>query len=347
MSTFELSPISPAEALEDYLQDKSGELTEATLYSHQSRLGHFIRFCEEKGIENMNTLGPREMKKYKSWRQDDADDGLKPVTIKTQMDTLRVFIRWCEGYQAVPEGLNEYVNSPSLNKNQNVRNVKIETEEAEAISEYLHQFHYASTMHVVFHLLWRTMLRRGGLRTLDVDDFDTEAQELTVEHRPDEDTPIKNGIDGERTLVLDTETVRILSDYIEHERHDVTDEYGREPLITTAQGRMHVTTIQNYAYAVTRPCFYKNGMCPHDRDPDECDAAIRKNDASQCPSSVSPHSIRKGAVTKARNDGVPLTIISDRANAGEEVLKKHYDLADEREKIERRRKYFGNETDKQ
>lgn len=336
----DLIPIEPQEALDAYLEDKEDEHTEATLYSHSSRLGHFVRYCEDEGIDNLNDLTPRVLRRYKSWRKEDAGGDLAPSTIKTQLDTLRVFIRWCERDMAVAPNLSTYVDSPALDKGQNVRNVRIKADEAEALLSYLEKFHYASHMHTMFLLLWKGMLRRGGLRTIDVEDFHYNRGEIDIQHRPDEDTPIKKGVEGERTLLLDDETCDVIQDYIETNRHDVTDDEGRNPLITTEYGRMTASTITNYVYGMTRPCFY-SGECPHDREIEECEAASDRNDASKCPSSVSPHSIRKGAVTQARNEDIPLSIISDRANASEKVLNRHYDLADEEEQKERRRKYFG------
>ena len=49
-----LDPIKPEAALELYLEDKQREAAEATVRSHRSRLGHFIDWCDEEGIDNMN-----------------------------------------------------------------------------------------------------------------------------------------------------------------------------------------------------------------------------------------------------------------------------------------------------
>ena len=43
-----LEPITPQEALNLYLQEKQTELSDATIYSHNSRLGHFLRWCDER-----------------------------------------------------------------------------------------------------------------------------------------------------------------------------------------------------------------------------------------------------------------------------------------------------------
>jgi len=62
-----------------------------------------------------------------------------------------------------------------------------------------------------------------------------------------------------------------------------------------------------------------------------------------CPSSRSPHDVRKGRVTKYRNDGVPRGVVADRLDCSEEILDKHYDRANEREKADRRWEFIDDE----
>jgi hypothetical protein len=50
-----LEPIEPAAAVELYLKEKESEVSEWTLYSHGSRLGHFTRWCKEESINNLIT----------------------------------------------------------------------------------------------------------------------------------------------------------------------------------------------------------------------------------------------------------------------------------------------------
>lgn len=57
---------------------------------------------------------------------------------------------------------------------------------------------------------------------------------------------------------------------------------------------------------------------------------------SKCPSSRSAHDVRNARVTKYRNDGVPGGGVSDRLDASEQVLDKHYDRSSKREKADRR-----------
>lgn len=64
------------------------------------------------------------------------------------------------------------------------------------------------------------------------------------------------------------------------------------------------------------------------------------DEMSKCPSSRSPHDARKTRVKKYRNDGVPRAAVSDRLDASEDILNKHYDRASKREKADRRWRFF-------
>jgi hypothetical protein len=81
--------------------------------------------------------------------------------------------------------------------------------------------------------------------------------------------------------------------------------------------------------------------CPHDRDPETCEAMDR-NKASKCPSSVSPHAIRRGSITHFLSEDVPEKVVGDRMNVSLDVLEKHYDRRGEGEKAEQRRGYLDN-----
>ena len=290
-----LEPIEPDRALELYLADRENEVADATIRSHRLRLGHLIRWCdEEKDINDMNELTGRLLHEYRLWRRDEG--GLAPASEKTQMDTLRVFIRWVESIDGVEENLHTKVLSPSLTGKDNIRDVMLGRERVEQILAYLRKYEYCSRQHLAVALMWHTSLRIGSVRALDCEDYDSDEQSLTLLHRPETGTPLKNQSKGERLVALSDAVCELLDDWIEQRRPDVVDEHDRAPLVTTPGGRVHTSTLRRELYRVTRPCTM-TGECPHSRDIETC-PAVDVHRASECPSSVSPHALRRGSITR-------------------------------------------------
>lgn len=333
-----LVPTAPDEALDLYLRERSTEVTDSTLQAHKYRLNHFVRWCGEvENIDDMNGLTGRHLHRYKLWRREDGD--LNKVSLKSQMDTLRVFLRFCESIDAVVSDLHSKVMSPTLSDGVGQRDVKLDTDEAKNLLEYLGRFEYATFAHTLLLLLWRTGMRIGSIRALDVGDFDTSEQYLRVRHRPGTDTPLKNKGNGERLVSLTAETGSVIADYLDVHRPDVTDEHGREPLLATDHGRPTKNTFRAVTYRWTRPCQY-TGECPVGREKDECEALTSRMGASKCPSSVSPHAVRRGSITHHLTEDVPEKVVSDRMNVSQRVLEDHYDRRSEEVKMEQRRGYL-------
>jgi hypothetical protein len=122
---------------------------------------------------------------------------------------------------------------------------------------------------------------------------------------------------------------------VEHTRHGVTDEYGREPLFTTSAGRVPTATIRRDFYKMTRPCVYSTN-CPHERETADCDAAKNRN-ASERTSGFTTHPLREWAIMNQLDAGVPKELLSDRVDVSVPVLDKHYDQRTEERKSRRRR----------
>jgi site-specific recombinase XerD len=340
MSEDKLEPIEPQEAVELYLNHRERELSRATLLSHKSRLSHFVTWCEDvEETTNLNELTGRKLHRFRLWRRD-FNGGIKPVTEKTQMNTLRVFVRFLETVDGVPDGLSDKIQSPDLDNNNRARDVMLTHNRAQEILDYLTKYRYASRPHVVVLLEWATMMRRGAISALDVCDYHSDEEYLAVRHRPDAGTAIKNQKAGERMVALPEEVCTVLDDWLESQRPDISDEFGRNPLVSTPQGRIHPTTITTIVYNWTRPCIIGD-PCPLERDPDECDAATYSH-ASKCPETVSSHAIRRGSITHHLQSDIPKDVVSERADVGADVLDRHYDRRSEKEKMEQRRKHLRN-----
>jgi len=339
--TDDLQPVAPADAVELYLDARRDDAAEWTVTSHEARLRPFVEWCQVEEIDNLNDLNGRDLYQYRVWRReggysDSEVSELAPATLKTSLSTLRTFLQFAADIEAVPSDLFSKVPIPDLSEADEVSDSKMVPERAPPILEYVERYEYASRDHAIILLMWHTGARIGGVRALDLQDcnLDDDSPGLDYVHRPDRGTPLKNNKKSERFNRISREVAQVLRDYIEGPRQDGTDDYGREPLITTSHGRASPTTIRETIYKWTRPCELGES-CPHDRDIAECEATYYKQ-ASQCPSSRSPHDFRKARVTKYRDDGIPRNVVSDRLDASEEILDKHYDRASKRKRAERR-----------
>lgn len=332
----ELQRLTPAEARDMYLAQREGDVAEATLQAHNYRLKPFVAWCDQEGITNLNGLTARHLHKYQLFRK--KEDDLATVTLRTQLSTIRVFVRFAESIDGVEAGVHEKMLIPTVDETEAARDRVLDTESAKEMLDHFQRFEYASKPHALLAVLWTTGCRIGAAHSLDVCDIDTEEESLAFRHRPDEGTRLKNGRSGERMCALSRDVSQVLEDYISVNREEVTDDFGREPLFTSRSGRLHKSTLREIVYAATRPCAYGQD-CPHDRDPDSCEATAYVK-ASQCPSSRPPHDVRRGSITHMLRNEVPKQVVSDRVNASTDILDKHYSQLTESEKMEQRRNYF-------
>lgn len=324
----QLQPLEPEQAVEMYLTERRAELSPATHDNHRYCLRRFVEWCDREGFENMNNISGRDLHGF---RQDRADD-LAQSSLQTQISTVRTFIDFCGSIDAVETRLSEKVLVPP--RPSNSRDEKLTAERADAIFRYLDKYHYASRNHALFLTLWHTGMRMGALQSLDVGDFSRQRQCLEVVHRPEKGTTLKNAEEGERVIALADDVAEVIGDYIDHKRKQREDDSGRKALFTTKKGRISKNTIQQVTYKLTRPCVYSNS-CPHDKDIDECDWT-GYHGASRCPSSLSPHPIRRGSITWQLTSG-PTRAVADRCDVSDRVLEEHYDRRTEQEKMKQRR----------
>lgn len=331
-----LDPISSQAALDWYLEHREDDLRTATLRKYESALRIFIDWTDEVGIDDMNDVKGRQLMQFKTWRKQEAD--LATVSLNGNLAILQRFLRFCENIDAVPEGHADRVPMPNVPEAEEVNYEVPSDEEVEAIKFYFRQFERSSRRHVEFELIAEVGMRLGAVRAMDTEDFDPEEKTIYLRNRPEGPdeygTPLKNDAKGERIVNISPELRNLIVAYIDHRRNDVTDEYGREPLFTTASGRPTTATIRRDFYKMSRPCVYGN-ECPHDRAVEACDAATNAN-AADCPSRFSTHPLRKWAIMKQLDQGIPKELLSDRVDVSVPVLDKHYDHRTEEQKSRRR-----------
>ena len=329
--------LTPEDALEQYLQSRH-DATASTVKNHRYRLNYFLQwFDEESDLDDLSNLSGWHCEQFKNWRMENFD--LNIVTLQYHIQTLRVFIRWCESVGAVDKGVAENIIVPTVSDDEKARDVHITHERAMQIIDYLCRYDWASNVHIIFHTLYHTGMRRSSLYSLDLKDWHVDEQYLAVRHRPENGTALKLKDKGERNIsITDSRLVQALDDWIETQRPDTTDENGREPLLTSKQGRLHYKTITKICYKATRPCYFA-GSCPHDRDIEECEATEYRG-YSRCPDSVSSHPLRRSAITHHLDSDVPKAIVSERMNVSERVLDQHYDARDKEQKRQNRHKHL-------
>jgi len=299
-----LDSLRPEKAIEMYLTSRENEVTKKSLQNIKSDLKIFQQWCDDRDVTNMNEVDGRALADFRTWRAEDV----KLITLKHNLWTIKKYVRFCEQVDGVLEGTSEKVVIPETSAADEVNDSFIKAGEAKDILEYLKKFEYASVRHAVFYTLWHTGIRSSSLLALDLEGFHSEENKLCICHRPTTDTALKNKERGERNVFIKDELVTVLSDFITENRANILDDHGRRPLFATTDTRISRTTLQRLIYTATRPC-HIGKACPHDENPDTCEANSY-NLACKCPSSLSPHPLRKGAIMYSLNEEVPKTLLA-------------------------------------
>lgn len=323
--------------VDDYLAERENEVREATLTDQTYHLRAFSRWADDVELGPASNLNGFTVNQFKTWKREQRE--IADITLYNTLMSVRGFLKWGERRELIEEGVHEKLEIPEVEDP--TRHTTIPPERANDIIRYYERFHYASTEHVLFHLLYHTGMRIGAVRALDVEDWDGKKRLLHIRDRPDTGTPLKNKGEGERDVVIARDDLaNALNDYIK--QHDgKTDDHGRTPLFTSRVGRPTAQTLRHYVQSLTLPCKYE-GECPHGKNPKTCIAARKQTRAYECPSAVSPHPIRRSAITHHLNSDVPKQHVSERMNVSVKVLDEHYNEQTHEESANVRRRYLGN-----
>ena len=329
--------IGVTEARDRFLDECRIDSTDRTVRSYSNRLSRFCEWCEQEDITRVGDLSGWLLDEYRRTLMED-----EPVTVKGKMMAVKQLIGYLERIDAVDDNLEEKVPIPQLSASDERSEKKLAPEDGiKLISFYRESLeHRGSAKHAALEVLWFTGCRMGGLRALDLVDYESDSGTLRFVNREESGTRLKNGNQGERPVGVPGEVADVLDEYIARERPDKRDEHGRKPLFSCRQGRPSNTTVRAWAYQSTQPCEYRS--CPHDQRRDTCKYR-RRNWASQCPSLRSPHQVRTGSITWQPNQGIPIEEVAERVNSAPDTIRRHYDVADNDERLEeRRRKYMDN-----
>lgn len=333
-----LEPITPKDAEEMYLEERK-TAAYATREKIKDVLGVFTEWTEEDGLTNMNDIRGRQLRNFKNWCQTNSDNNT--VSLNGIMGVLRRFLVFCVDIEAVYPNVPNKTPIPNVPDEAEVSDEKPNDELVEAVKEYLETHEPSSRRHVEHRLITELGDRVGAIRGIDVGDVDVEEQVIRLRHRPEKEftdkrgTPLKNGKDGERNQNISQELAELIQRYLDNpERPDVVGEFGRKPLLTTTGGRPNITTIRRDLYKLTRPCMY-TGECPHDRRKESC-KATKSRFAYDCPSSHSPHPLRRWSIEHQIEKGVSKELLADRVDVSVPVLNRHYDRRSEERKRQHR-----------
>jgi site-specific recombinase XerD len=333
--------MSPEEAAEMWLADVADSCTEKTVRDYRKNTRRFLQWCANEQVEEIGELTGWDIELFKRDRRTDVGlhgDTIAPATLRSSMMTLKQFVEFLVRIDAVDPDLGDKVAHavPRLSDEDRTSDEMLAQEDALAyIENYRNdQKWYGTPRHAILEVLWHVGCRVGGLRALDLGDYDPDNRTLEFVNRSETGTRLKRGDEGERLVFISPAVRGVLDTYVARERCEKRDEHGRKPLFCFQKGRPVVSTLRAKAYLATQPCVLRE--CPHDRDPAKCEYRER-NHASKCPSSRSPHPIRTGSITWHRDSGVPRLKTAKRVNASVETIDSYYDKADKQQQLERRR----------
>ena len=126
---------------------KKAELAERSLELHDKHVGSFVEFCDERGIENMNDLTARTVNEYRL----EIGEDYQQSTVSIYLSTVRQFVQFCEGMNAVAPNVSERIVLPD--RDRNACTEALEADEAKPILSYRLKYNYAHRTHALMTLL--------------------------------------------------------------------------------------------------------------------------------------------------------------------------------------------------
>jgi site-specific recombinase XerD len=327
--------IHPWKARTDFLKSKRQSIKDSAARTYEYPTKHFVNYLSENGIESMSEVDGYTIEQWKFARM---DEDLAPSTIHNNVKHLRVFIRWCESMNLVTAGVADGIEVPEVSEKEIVSDDIVSKQHMDQMLNHLSTYEYATRLHALLTLMWHTGCRISGAISLDLSDYQPGEHYLRFRDRKDTGTALKNGLKSERNVTIGERVIEVCNAYIEARRVGLTDEHGREPLFTTPNQRLQRQNAYRDTTGLSRPC--KLGQdCPHGRDVDSCEAALKKRAAPQCPSAESLHPIRRGSLTYHLKRGFPKAKVAERCDVSVDVLEKHYDARTHEDERESRKEH--------
>jgi len=280
-------------ARREFLSYKERNNKESTVRQYSWLIKDLVEFCERENANSTSDLDGWIIHQWINKRQD--EDDVAPATLKTNVKSIKAFIRWCESNELIERGLAEKIDNPNIPDHQMRSEEVIHEERMNKILSYYENYNYATYHHAAFQLHWHVGCRASAIVALDMEDYQPHRDQIHFRDREETGTPLKNGKKGERIVSISQDVQHLLNDYIEGRRADIVEDSGREPLFTTKYARVSRGRLYKNITGISRPCVFKN-ECPHDRKESECEAARDKAQAPPSPSSKRLDPIRPGAI---------------------------------------------------
>jgi site-specific recombinase XerC len=307
----------------DRYYDRKENRSPTTRSQYKRTIPVFVEFAEEHGITTPNQISTELVDRFVDELKDEHD---ADATVLTYTKNVRAWLRWLQKRQLCSEPVFRILDKDELGLSPTARDEAIPKQIVAQILRNLRQKRRGSHLHAITELFWNAGPRIGGVHSSDLRDFDIVNNEIRFRHRPSTGTRLKNGDkqddqpgDGERNIELESSVIEAIKLYIETERPDVTDEYGRQPLFTTTQGRASKSTLRRWIYEATScrwiPEELENCSCDGSCDPD----------TDVCPYSYYPHAIRRGSIVNHLSNGLRPDYASGRFDVSTKVIKDHYD----------------------
>lgn len=319
------------EAIELYLRRKRPQWKGETERSYRKSLETFADYAAEHDLETLDDLSRWYVGNYTDFL---LEMEYARATVASKQKNVRTWLKYLEGQGLLDLGLHLAMETVRLDDKEEVSSQKLAPEDARILlTNYRDDPRYFGTRkHALLELLWHAGPRRSCVRALDVDDFDDG--ELAFYNRPETDTRLKRGDSHERKIVLSEAPRKAIEEYLSVHRIRVRDDHGRHPLFASENGRPTKQTITSWVYEATLPCNVVE--CPHGRRRPNC-SYVPRSQSSKCPSSRSPHPVRRGSITWQRNLGIPVEKVASRAATTPDVIRRYYDQPDLDEALDRRR----------
>lgn len=295
---------------------------------------HFINWCEG---ESYTTTAHLTQWNVGDFREYVMDLGIKRYSKSTYVYGVRDFLQFLESQGALPESdVHEAIDTVHVPPREKRRDTSIDLDRLDRILGYMRNYHPRHRDTIIIRILAATGMRTCELRAIDVGDVKVTGDGPVISLHCREGTPLKRGrehpehLNHERDVPIDEDLHDAIREYADTHRHDVADG-DRVPLITSRNGRLSKKAIQSVVTKWTCPAHTGVGECMHDEKPSAAEAA-------RCEKSVTPHILRKAAITRFRNKDAHLDDIGELVGADPEQLKKHYDLGGREERAERARR---------